>query len=346
MTILQYEHHTDVIDVHDALNRFGTFAETCGWVINQQYTDVGTWVTTGWDAGSQTYLMLTSMGAVNGNNVEQVARFQFLSEHRTEGTSGDQGTVIIRGRLNSETTDIIGNSDHPIWQHDWGPNDLDYSRSYMKGTAPPNVWFFGNERFLAFHYDNDGVHNSQFHVGVANQFDDTTTVTDGAFIHQQYSNSSRLEWDSSTFMNNANICCDGSGDFTYRTYVRFWEGTRNYNYWRVSPVVALTNVDTWETLDISNTNYGIGTNTGNLFRNYNSEGGYRLPYANARLVMKPTVFTYNPALGWWVPWGEIDAYLFYCSGLKAGDIFTHGVKQFMGFHGFKAREIGWAYRIA
>lgn len=346
MTILNYEYHIDVENVHDALYRFGTFAGTCGWTVEHLYEDCGDWSsTTGFDSGDQTFLMCSTDGSFNGNNPDQVCRFQLWTEHRTGGDSGDQGTILVRGRLPDETTEILGLSTHPIWQYDWGPDDTDASRHYMKGTAPPNVWFFGNERFLAFHYDNDGVRNSQFQIGTPKLFDITQSTPDGAFIHQSYLNTNRLEWDSDTYQTYAGIC--GVNVSSSYPNFRINSGTYYYNRWRMNPAPdVLSNTVSYEMINVNNSTYCVGPMTGNIFYTTSNLDGYALPYANARLILKPTIFVYNTTYAWWIPYGEMDAYMGYVVGLDSGAIFEHGTKQFMGFPGFNRKKFGWCYRIA
>lgn len=347
MTILNYEHHLDVLNVHQALYRFGLFAATCGWTVNHLYENCGNWdPTTGFASdGTQTYLMCTTAGTFNGNNPDQVNTFQLWSEHRTGGTSGDQGTIIIRGRLNTATTEILGNSDHPIWQNDWGHTDTDVPRNYMKGTAPPNVWFFGNERFLAFHYDNDGVKNSQFQIGTPELFNKASSFTDGAFIHQQFYGTSRIEWDGSMWQSYAGLC--GLNYTNGNLFYRIDGASSYYNRWRMNPApYQVSASSSYEMVDMNSSTYGIGPNTGNVFYHSANNAGYNLPYANARLLIRPTVFVNHVSMGRWIPYGEIDAFFGYIGGLKNGGIFEHGSKQFMGFSGANRKLIGWCYRIA
>ena len=344
MSILSYEQHTDIADPHELLNKFGIFAGTCGWTIDYNLIDCGTWDTgTGtFGVGTQTYLMVTSTGATNGQHAAQVMTYQMWSEHRTGGVSGDQGTILIQGRLNTETKDISDASvknDHPIWQADWTTSDTDYYRFWFKG-APPKVWFFGNAHFLAMCVDNDGLHMSTFCIGCPETFDKTLPFTDCNFIGMYHAVSTNLEWDTTN---------------SYRGYfyLPFVSNQSAKMFRRADASYVLPDTDRcvwdvfpeWYTSGTSKIGYSVWSKMEYLFDDDSNQGGYKMPYSNTRLLYKPMLWIYNNA-GGMIPYGEGPFYWVYITGLSSGAIITQGTKEFIVFHGFNQRDMGIAFRIA
>jgi len=350
MTLLSYEHHTNITDIHDTLNRFGTFAGSCGWTVEYNLTNVGTWnTTTGvFNAGTATFLMISQTGAGCGNHSAQNMCYQFLSE--LKGTN--QGSISPQGRVNTATR-VIGDpscrTTHPLSQF---PNFTDQAaRRYFccNGLNPPNVWFFGNSKFLAIHVDNDGVSNSGLHLGTWNVFDKTATNTDTTlnFLFNFKRETNVYEWDtpagsvsSKAYWTSPRLGNDNSQNVVLKGVGLANAGNIQEDF-GFEPVSA--------TLNFSYASYYFSNRRMLLddslpySQTYN---GYKMSYASYRLMLKPNAYWKDSVAGFWRPLGMCEHYICYVQGLATGATVTNGSKQFLCFPGFNRKNFGIAYRIA
>jgi len=347
MTLLSYEHHTDIVDVHDALYKFGLFAVTCGWTANYNLTDTGAWDTTSgtFESGDATFLMLSMDGTTCGNHAAQDMCYQFHSELRTGGSSGDQGTIRMMGRITTESK-VIGDSPqkltHPQDQFKLYTQTSNWYRFWCKGTAPPNVWFFGNERFLAMHYDNDGVSVSPFRVGTWDLFDKSVSATDITqnFLCNGLGYSSLLEWDTTNSARTYWYLPE------YRYSLNYCYALKGVSYY-YNMVVPDIQVDYSQASTTCFYLATIGNGRSYLFQPTTGVySGAKMNYGSHRILVKPNMYWLDAAGGSvWRPLGQADWYYCYFTGLRQGGIITNGTRQFMVFTGFNPREYGIAYRI-
>ena len=355
MTVLAYEHHTNVTNIHQMLNRFGTFAAAQGWTIEYNLTNVGTWNTgTGtFGAGLQTFLMISQTGAGNGNHAAQNNCYQlFTNPIATGGVSGDQGSMKMQIRINSNIR-VIGDAScratHPVDQFPQLTDTQYYRRFNCKGTTPPNVWFFGNARFLAVHYDNDGISNSSFHLGTWNMFDKSASLTDTSlnYLFNFHVDNATHEWDATIA---------AYAGHAYYTLPRIYIGSQQM----VLGNIGVANTTIREDHDIVpasaidffaiSPGAAIGNGRSYLLNDdvsYMASGsGYKMSYGTHRILVKPISFWKDvPGGNVWRPLGECDHYYCDVQGLATGATITNGSKQFLVFPGFYRKKRGMAYRI-
>ena len=149
MTLLNYAMYEGVT-AREALTYFRTFATaTCGWT-EVEYRDNCGW-STGWIAGSDTYLELYSKGFSDFNLHARIRAgiddiYDCWWYKIIDPAIFDYSTVI---------------SKHPVWQNSILPDNFSGRTSSSSSstyglvnvpTTIPKVWFFGDYYYLAVHF--------------------------------------------------------------------------------------------------------------------------------------------------------------------------------------------------
>lgn len=343
--LLEHEHHTDVLDKHDLMSRFTTFAGTCGWTIDYQETEVSGWDSTNgaWIyGGEETFGMISSTGATNGNHAAQNMIYQLYS--------GITGSILIHGRKNTVSKDIsdpANRGNHPIYQGRWGLSSTNAYRFICKADNPPDVWFFGNAHFLSIHVNNDGVRTSGFQLGSHEIFDKTLEYTDCNYMFNFHDDVQGHTYES--VPESYTPYWGFPGFYTSQRDCILFAETPRYVGEIASVTLDLiwgsTYRDSGPSVYESSAQY-VNSSKYKIFNEHDVSGGYKMPYSNSRILIKQLMYAKHPGTLTHFCLGQSPYYFAYVGGLSSGDIIEQGSKQFMIMGGWWSQEIGLAYRIA
>jgi len=344
MTILNYEHHVYCDNAADALSRFIVFAGSCGWTIQEHRTNIR-WGGSDWIRGYDTYGLIHTTG-----NGDQQFAFTFYA-----GRSGD--VISYVGKTNDHwdgtNYNLVGvdGDKSPVYVDLW-PNELVYPVEFFKTSLigySPNIWFFGNERMLAFHCDNDGKTNSQFAIGTVNTMGTGKVPGDGGVFQLNChgeNGPNYLDHPNTEHYNHIGVN-SGRFDNHGRPHPAFYINGKT----QVTDVPGVSgnshpmrfNFHSKRGKDNDAFNKKIWD--GNWLMFWPTTPGYKMDYSNQVPLIKQRLFWYHETSKTWKPLGVPDWYIGYTRNLKDGEIFELGGKRFMAFGGFNKRNFGNVYQI-
>lgn len=298
MTVLNYEHHTNVVTHHDALAKIKTFADGQGWSIeewqaNKEWADQGGGVY-GWSAGSESFLAMESSGYGS-----QTLHYRIRS--MAEGLDGNHEWMEI-GAVTAAHTAIDTVSTHPVQQNNLKTN----YRVSWKLTTIPELWIFGNDRQIIVLARFDEKFTQCMCFGTCELYD--SAEDEGNWIgHSQVDTTTK--WHE-YLTSGANFVCpaDVAGSVLYDAELK-----ESANY------ACEVQSD-----DQNSIEGGFSILTRALQANN---------YAGTRVLIKPKVFVQRDSDSVFFPIGELPIYRLYHPGLAVGQQLDYGANSFLAFPG-------------
>lgn len=313
MTVLNYEHYTNVTTHHDALAKIKTFADSEGWTIaewqaNKEWADQGGG-TYGWSAGTESFLAIQSAGYG-----AQTLHYRF----RTRTDSGDANHEFLEcGAVLSGDVAIDTSATHPVQQNNIKSDSL----ASWKPATIPELWIFGNDRQLIVFARFDDRFTQCFWCGTSELFD--SAEDEGGYISHSQTNSAAKWYDYTTTPTDFICPFDNYDSMIYDAEIK------------ASGAYACEVMST-----ITNQISGGFSVLTRALQNNN--------YSGSRVVIKPKQFVKRTSDGLFFPIGNMPVYRLYHPGLSVGQQIEYGSDVFLAFPGILLldRYYGVAVKIA
>lgn len=166
-----YEVHSNVADQSDFMDKFRQFAITAGWTV-QTWQPGMVWADTGggvygWGPGDEDFLEIRSTGYGG-----QAMQFRF----RLWKTGTNNNRYMHCGAFKGAEGYDTANSEHPVDRNDLGQGKWNnYAQFALSSDVMPQVWLFGNEKYLLAVIQYDENYIEYFYVGTLVMHDTSET---------------------------------------------------------------------------------------------------------------------------------------------------------------------------
>ena len=342
--LMAYSHHTSPTGLSDVLQKLATFATAQGWTVelqtNKDWTDTGGGVY-GWTAGTHDFLELVSNGYGN-----QDLQFRFYREYIDASEDFLEYTAIDPGAGAYDTSSTLPQL-QDYW-NDTSPYQGSWRRMSCPNTTTPDVWFVGNDKFIAVHWKTAATHVQSFAFGTIELLPELQDRNDLQFFWcgQKWDTSSQANrlWSEADDPDNT---LDWFNCFGYQLFVVTYSGIKWFHY---KGVATAFNTTAKQNLRYHTAVYDddpgdpVGAMVDfNIYKDccvYNS-------FTQKRVLMKPTMFIKNPNNdGTFITMGHQPAYYLNVDGLVPGDILEMGNEEYICFPAFLTNNVyGVAYRV-